>query len=401
MLAQGKDKTPHMVAEQNCTVALSLCVHSMALHQDVLHAITASVVSALQQAGITAHSAPHSDTLARKKAAIDTKAVRIRDFDGTPSSWEGWAHSFKSATRSTRPEALAMMEEAEKTTDATDEVLELDKFKDVDKISAEMHNILSQYCIGEALTMVKSVMTFEGFLAWQKIFKKYNPKTMARTISLMKEVASPKAVKEIRDIDDAITTWENKVKRLDAEYRKNIGNVEGCGGDQHDATRHARHHLHQCGRLEQALCDGGQSQVVGFQQDGYDVWACSDGYWRGVLFELDAGSAFCRGGVGRGRGPEKLFANPLTEVISATKDVGIGADGLHVAQNVVQDSHEPQVCTNRSKRARLERCMTTCGKAAGFKAKRRSRARKEASAKEVRGYYKQFAEATRFFISLT
>ena len=37
--------------------------------------------------------------------------------------------------------------------------------------------------------------------------------------------------------------------------------------------------------------------------------------------------------------------------------------------------------------------MTACGKAAGIRAKRRSRARKEASAQEVRGYYKQFAEA--------
>ena len=41
----------------------------------------------------------------------------------------------------------------------------------------------------------------------------------------------------------------------------------------------------------------------------------------------------------------------------------------------------------------LERCVTTCGKAAGIKAKRRSRARKEASAQEVQGYQKQFAEA--------
>ena len=37
--------------------------------------------------------------------------------------------------------------------------------------------------------------------------------------------------------------------------------------------------------------------------------------------------------------------------------------------------------------------MATCGKAAGARAKRRSRARKEASAQEVRGYYKQIAEA--------
>ena len=39
----------------------------------------------------------------------------------------------------------------------------------------------------------------------------------------------------------------------------------------------------------------------------------------------------------------------------------------------------------------LERCMT--GRAAGTRTKMRSRARKEASAQEVRGYYKQFAEA--------
>ena len=41
----------------------------------------------------------------------------------------------------------------------------------------------------------------------------------------------------------------------------------------------------------------------------------------------------------------------------------------------------------------LERCMATCRRAAGTKTKRRSRARKEASAQEVRGYYKQFTEA--------
>ena len=37
--------------------------------------------------------------------------------------------------------------------------------------------------------------------------------------------------------------------------------------------------------------------------------------------------------------------------------------------------------------------MTIGGKAAAIKAKRRSGARKEASAQEARGYYKQFAEA--------
>ena len=47
---------------------------------------------------------------------------------------------------------------------------------------------------------------------------------------------------------------------------------------------------------------------------------------------------------------------------------------------------------NSQTREMLERCMATCGKAAGTRTKIRSRARKEASAQEVRGYYKQFAE---------
>ena len=41
----------------------------------------------------------------------------------------------------------------------------------------------------------------------------------------------------------------------------------------------------------------------------------------------------------------------------------------------------------------LERCMATCGRAAGTRAHMRSRARKEASAQEVRGCYKPFSEA--------
>ena len=40
----------------------------------------------------------------------------------------------------------------------------------------------------------------------------------------------------------------------------------------------------------------------------------------------------------------------------------------------------------------LERCVATCGKAAGATTNIRSPARKEASVQEVRGHYKQFAE---------
>ena len=44
----------------------------------------------------------------------------------------------------------------------------------------------------------------------------------------------------------------------------------------------------------------------------------------------------------------------------------------------------------------LERCMETCGKAAGARTKMRSRARKEASLQDGCGFYKPFAETKKF-----
>ena len=65
--------------------------------------------------------------------------------------------------------------------------------------------------------------------------------------------------------------------------------------------------------------------------------------------------------------------------------------------DVTNDSSSTQIevpkGVNSQTRDMLERCMATCGKAARARAKMRSRARKETSAQEVRGYYKQFAEA--------
>ena len=57
---------------------------------------------------------------------------------------------------------------------------------------------------------------------------------------------------------------------------------------------------------------------------------------------------------------------------------------------------EPPNGVDNQTRDMLERCMAyNCGKAAGTRAKKKSCARKEASAQEVRGYYKPFAEAKR------
>ena len=119
------------------------------------------------------------------------------------------------------------MNEAKKmTTEAKDDNFDLTMAKEeVKKMSGELYNILSQHCTGEALTIVRSVTTFEGFVAWQRLHKKFSPKTMARAIRLMAQVASPKAVREFQEVEEALTSWENKVKKLESEYGKKLSNI--------------------------------------------------------------------------------------------------------------------------------------------------------------------------------
>jgi hypothetical protein len=198
-----------------------------------LHQMAQMIAMALQQAGVgqPAHAVPvpGGGGGGRSRPCLDTKAMRIRDFDGAQNNWEQWIHSFKSAIRSCSPTVLTIMEEAEKmASEATDENIGEDALEprdEIGKMSGELYNILGQYCTGEALTIVRGVQSFEGFLVWQKIFKKFSPKTMARSIRLISEVTGPKMIKELKDVDGAITNWESKVKRLETECGETLSDT--------------------------------------------------------------------------------------------------------------------------------------------------------------------------------
>ena len=145
----------------------------------------------------------------------------IRDFSGEMAHWEAWVHTFKSAIRSARPAALQTMEDVEKSSyDGADD--NLDEAEDLGKISGELYDVPSQYCTGEALSVNKGVTSFEGFLAWQKLHRKCNPKTIARAIRLMMAVTGPKQVEEIREVEAAIAAWETRARKLESEFGESL-----------------------------------------------------------------------------------------------------------------------------------------------------------------------------------
>ena len=82
----------------------------------------------------------------------------------------------------------------------------------VDKLTAELFDILIQYCRGEAAELVRSVEEGNGLLSWHKLFEKYTPRTASRMIAIVQEVVSPPKIVHSRDFEHGIRLWLMKEK---------------------------------------------------------------------------------------------------------------------------------------------------------------------------------------------
>ena len=92
------------------------------------------------------------------------------------------------------------------------------------KLSAELYDVLCQVVSGEAMTILRTVEDCRGFVAWQKLYQKFNPKTVARAIRLLAEACSPAKVRELVDVDPAICVWEHSVALLSKEFNEQVSN---------------------------------------------------------------------------------------------------------------------------------------------------------------------------------
>ena len=156
---------------------------------------------------------------------IDFCNVKLHDYGGQASGWADWAFGFKRAIRSCNPDLFRLMERVERSEDApSEEDLSIDDQipVDVDRASAELYDALCQTCVGEAMAIVRGVEDCQGLVAWYRLAKTYNPKTMARAIRLMTEVASPTPVKDLKEVDQALTMWEQKVRVLDKDFGEKV-----------------------------------------------------------------------------------------------------------------------------------------------------------------------------------
>ena len=178
----------------------------------------------VMQASIAA-STPVPTNAPIRKRRLDSRYFKLQDFNGELSAGGDWCFAFKRTVRSNCVEAFEIMEFVERqTTEMVEAELGGDRLDsdEVAALSAELFDLLCQTCSGEAMTVVRGVEGCFGFVAWQRLCKKFNPKTMARAIRLMAEVCSPTRVKELHEVDDAIRRWEGKVTQLRKEFSEEL-----------------------------------------------------------------------------------------------------------------------------------------------------------------------------------
>ena len=143
--------------------------------------------------------------------------MKCDNFTGTLESWEEWSHVFRSGVRAQNIKIVEHIKETEKS---TIEITELNMNPMQLRYSAQLYDVLGQFCRGEALSIVRSTPDQMGFSAWQRFYKRYNPKNMATAVRMMQEVIAPGRIKELRDIETATNFWEQRVRKLEEQFKE-------------------------------------------------------------------------------------------------------------------------------------------------------------------------------------
>ena len=57
-----------------------------------------------------------------------------------------------------------------------------------------------------------------GWEAWSKLFKRFDPRTPAKSLMAKMAVMTPERVKDVRELTNVVEDWEVKAKNLKKEY---------------------------------------------------------------------------------------------------------------------------------------------------------------------------------------
>ena len=156
------------------------------------------------------------------KTCLDERHFRrVKVFEGDAKSWKDWVFQFKTQVRSADHCAGSILDKIQALVsgDPDWDVLFVDEdAPKVDKIGAGLFSVLTTLMQGEPLTLIKGVPHGNGWMAFKKLWDRYNPRTLARTLMALMMAMNPKKVTDLRFLSKAVEEWEIAIKNLKAEF---------------------------------------------------------------------------------------------------------------------------------------------------------------------------------------
>ena len=162
---------------------------------------------------------------------VDLKFQSLPQYSGG-SGFEDWAFAFKRTIRAANTLGYDLLTKSEEFPGPKVDMDELDitfPNTQIDKYSAELYDIICQAVSGEALQVVRSVDDMEGLDAWNKLHRKYSPKTMARAVRLVGQVTNPAKITDLTKAESQLDKWEEHVKTLSKEFKENFSDTVKVG----------------------------------------------------------------------------------------------------------------------------------------------------------------------------
>ena len=188
--------------------------------QDLAAMIQAAVEGALAAQRAMGGSGPSAPTASTSGHRLDERHFRrMTLFKG--DGWREWAFHLRTqlgAVSKSTQVLLDAIQAAGRNPDWDQLFLEYVD-GEVDRMGAELYNLLVSLTSGEALLIVRGVGGNNGWEAWSKLAARYDPRTPALALRAMMACMKPRRVKDVREIQGAIEEWEGAVRRLNAEHR--------------------------------------------------------------------------------------------------------------------------------------------------------------------------------------
>ena len=155
-----------------------------------------------------------------KVAAKDLRGLEV--FDGTEAAWRDWSIVAKSYAAVLVPKTRPLLERAEVGEDVTNVNLDPEE----QRASEMMYLLLLISCRGPALDHVINAGDAEGLTAWQKLVRRFDPRSVTRIAVMLQGLLT---YDFSGDIMQKLESWERELSRFEAASHDTISDLLRVG----------------------------------------------------------------------------------------------------------------------------------------------------------------------------